>query len=100
MGPLILATVDMKPLLSLFARDCHAPSRDATIAFRVSGQEFLDFVLDLPSLHLTHRSGRQLTAADVVDHNLTWSLYFIDPDGNRLEVMTYDSDRVRNGLSE
>lgn len=100
MGPLILATVDMKPLLSLFTRECQASSRDTTIAFRVSGQEFLDFLVELPSLKLTRRSGGQLTAADLVDHDLSWSLYFVDPDGNRLEVTTYDYDNVRNARSE
>ena len=99
-GPLILATSDTKPVLSLFARESEPASRDTTIAFRVTGQQFLDFLGELSSLGLTHRSGRQLTSVDVVDHDLSWSLYFLDPDGNRLEVTTYDYENVRSGISD
>jgi catechol 2,3-dioxygenase-like lactoylglutathione lyase family enzyme len=99
MGPLILATPDGKPVLSLFARESKPVSRDSTIAFRVTGQQFIDFLGELAGLELTHSSGRQLTAADVVDHELAWSLYFLDPDGNRLEVTTYDYEHVRTAVS-
>ena len=93
-GPLILSTADGAPALSLFARTCAAPSRDATIAFRVSGQAFVAFVNGLASSGLMHASGRPLTDGDVVDHDLSWSIYFADPDGNRIEVTTYDHDLV------
>src|SRR6056297_2409279 len=82
MGPLILATNDAKPALSLFARETKPVSRDATIAFRVAGQQFLDFLTELADHDLLHTSGRKLTSGDVVDHDLSWSIYFLDPDGN------------------
>lgn len=40
MGPLILSAGDGAPALPLFARDCAAPTRDATIAFGSPGRPF------------------------------------------------------------
>lgn len=96
-GPLILSAGDGEPALSLFARGCAAATRDATIAFRVSGEDFLRFIAALPELHLNHDCARVLTAADLQDHGLSWSFYFNDPDGNRIEVTSYDYDMVAPG---
>jgi len=93
-GPLILSAGDGNPALSLFQRDCRALSRDATIAFRVSGEQFIAFMNELPNLRLAHRSGKVLFKEDVVDHALSWSLYFLDPDENRLEVTSYDYAQI------
>lgn len=98
MGPLILATPSGTPTLSLFAREARPPSRDTTIAFGVTGAGFLDFVANLDALGLSHTSGRPLTRTDVVDHALSWSIYFVDPDGNRLELTTYDYGFVAGAL--
>lgn len=98
MGPPILATAHGQPVLSLFARDYKAVSRDATVAFRVSGEQFINFVSNLTDLGLLHVSGRQLTLANVVDHNLSWSIYFLDLDENRIELTTYDHMQVKTAL--
>ena len=95
-GPLILSAGDGRPALSLFARETHEPSRDSTIAFRTNGKTFLAFLDKLPELGLTQDAGRRLTPKDLVDHKLSWSLYFIDPDRNRLELTTYDYAQVRD----
>ena len=97
MGPLILSAGDGEPALSLFARGCARASRDATIAFRFSGADFREFIDALPELGLRHDSGRVLTAADMQDHGLSWSFYFNDPDGNRIEVTCYDKDSAATG---
>ncbi|MEM1344612.1 MAG: VOC family protein [Pseudomonadota bacterium] len=97
-GPLLLSTEAGMPVLSLFARQCRAPSRDTTIAFRLSGAAFLGFLDQLPTLGLSHAKGHALARGDVVDHALSWSLYFVDPDGNRLEVTTYDHEAVARAL--
>lgn len=97
-GPLILATAAGTPVLSLFARACAPPTRDATIAFRVGGAVFLAFLEELDALGLRHVTGRALARSDVVDHDLSWSLYLVDPDGNRIEVTTYDHEHVAAGL--
>jgi catechol-2,3-dioxygenase len=48
---------------------------------------------------LTSRSGQPLSAADVVDHDKSWSIYFNDPYGNPFEITTYDYETVRQQLS-
>ena len=94
MGPLILTAGDGNPALSLFARKSKAMSRDTTIAFRTSGEEFLVFCDNLEDMEIRDKSGRKLTKASIIDHDVSWSVYFVDLDGNRLEVTTYDYDLV------
>lgn len=98
MGPMILGTPSGKSMLSLFARDAKPSTRDATVAFRASGIQFCEFVRSLDTMTLTNRNGETLTAAHVRDHDLSWSLYFVDPDGNRIELTTYDYEFVRDQL--
>ncbi|OAN77323.1 hypothetical protein A8B78_14480 [Jannaschia sp. EhC01] len=98
MGPLILEGGDGTPTLSLFARGCATPSRDATIAFRVSGSDFLEFRARLGQFDLMNAKGAAVTSADVVDHDLSWSIYSRDPDRNRFEVTTYDYADVARAL--
>ncbi|MEL6683623.1 MAG: VOC family protein [Pseudomonadota bacterium] len=98
MGPLILSTPEGTPVLSLFARACRPSARDATIAYRVSGAGFLAFLDDLADLQLTDANGHSVSRADVVDHDLSWSIYFCDPDDNRIEVTTYDHKVVAAAL--
>ncbi len=98
MGPLILQAGDGEPALSLFARDRKPVMRDATIAFRVDGAGFIAFCDRLEALELRDRSGAALTRAAVVDHDLSWSIYFVDPDDNRIEVTSYDYEEVRDAL--
>lgn len=38
--------------------------------------------------------GDPVTSADVVDHDLSYSLYFTDLDGNSLELTTNEYDAV------
>jgi hypothetical protein len=40
-----------------------------------------------------------VSAADVVDHDLSFSVYFTDPYGNRLELTTYDHGAVAAALA-
>lgn len=94
MGPLILSAPGGGPALSLFARAARPPSRDATVAFRMAGGAFGAFLDRLPALGLSDRGGGPLARGDVVDHGLSWSLYFVDPDGNRIELTTYDREEV------
>lgn len=99
MGPLILEGGDGQPALSLFARDFKNVSRDTTVAFRVNSSCFLEFCNDLETLNLRNKSDEQVVRADVVDHDFSWSIYFLDPDQNRLEVTTYDYDAIAESLS-
>lgn len=98
-GPLILATGDGEPVLSLFAGAGAAPGRDNTVAFRVSGTVFLTFLDELDARSLTNRFGNRVSRDQVLDHEVSWSIYFVDPDGNRLELTTYDYAQVTSALA-
>lgn len=68
---------------------------DHTTAFRVTGQVFIAFGEALPHPDFAGRSGLPLKAHEAADHDLAFSFYFQDPDGNHLELTTYDHDPVR-----
>jgi catechol 2,3-dioxygenase-like lactoylglutathione lyase family enzyme len=96
-GPLMIATAEGGTLLALFEG---APPREREIvgfrrvAFRVDGAGFLHFLDRLPSLSLSKAGGARLTRADVVDHDKSWSIYFVDLYGHPFEVTTYDYDQI------
>ena len=93
-GPLLLKTASGRTAVSLFERSAQ-PSRTAsTIAFRTNAAGFTQLIRSLGGAGLRDGSGAPLRAASVVDHALSLSLYFTDPDGNPLEVTTYDRDAV------
>lgn len=71
---------------------------DHTTAFRVSGRVFMEFGEQLPHTDVSGRSGNLLRASDAADHDLAFSYYFQDPDGNHLELTTYDHEPVRRWL--
>jgi len=73
---------------------------DHTSAFRVPGTVFLDFSDKLHALQLSDRMGGVLSREDADDHGLAWSYYFTDPDGNHLEVTSYDHQKVRDVLGQ
>lgn len=95
-GPLMLA-VDDTTKLALFEResatrgDGVSPHR---VAFGTDADGFLAFLDRLDALELTDGRGEPVTAADVVDHDLSYSLYFTDPDGNELELTTNEYDAI------
>lgn len=71
---------------------------DHTTAFRVSGRVFVDFGEQLPHADVAGRSGHPLRVGEAADHELAFSYYFQDPDGNHLELTTYDHETVRRWL--
>ncbi|MGJ8526247.1 hypothetical protein LMG33818_001996 [Halomonadaceae bacterium LMG 33818] len=106
-GPWILATIDDQPALALFqwddvVRPKNPRSRDNTIAFRVSGTEFITFVHQMPEYGLVGTRTKTLITgtADIVDHDVAWSIYFMDPDENCLELTTYDYAAVATFLNK
>jgi catechol-2,3-dioxygenase len=52
------------------------------VALRVDAAGFLDWLA-----HLETALGRTMKA---VDHSVSWSLYFEDPDGNPYEITSYE----------
>jgi catechol 2,3-dioxygenase-like lactoylglutathione lyase family enzyme len=79
-GPLTLADPSHSIHLALFERP-HS-SNHATIAMAVAAEQFIAW-----RAHLTTELGNAMA---VVDHDLAWSMYFADPDGNPFEITCYD----------
>lgn len=95
-GPLMLA-VDDTTKLALFERDSATRGEDVSphrVAFQTDADGFCSFLDRLETLVLTDRHGNMVTSSDVVDHDLAYSLYFTDPDGNWLELTTNEYDTV------
>jgi len=79
-GPLMLQNPAGSVVLALFEKAVQA--NRSTIAFGVTGNDFLEWVKHLA---LVLNSPKK-----PVDHGLAWSVYFADPDGNPFEITTYD----------
>lgn len=92
-GPLVISGTDHGSSIALFGTETEDPG-PLHLAFGVDGSTFLEFIASL--------SERQDVAvdgpADVVDHDLSLSVYFTDPFGHDLEVTTYDYDQVAGDL--
>src|SRR5262249_37270810 len=100
-GPLFLSTSEGNHCLALVQGDTeHNPIGDHTVAFDVTVADFLKLVRELEILSLTDRGGSILTNDDVYDHQLSWSLYFLDPDGNRFELTSYEYEAIGARLNE
>lgn len=97
-GPIVLCTEAGRTVLSLFVRPGVEQAQDATIAFGMAGGAFVRFMEALPALALQHHGGRILSASNLIDHELSFSIYFLDPDRNRVEVTTYDREAVVQAL--
>ena len=85
-GPLTLENNTGSVHLALFESD-KPPS--STVAFGVSGEEFLSWKIHLESLSIE---------LSISDHTKAWSMYFSDPFQNLFEITTYDFDAVKNNL--
>ena len=86
-GPLTLENHNKTIHLALFERNEHGSG--SAIAFGTDGAEFIVWKNYLES------HGLQLR---VSDHELAYSLYFEDPDGNSHEITTYERDYVADHL--
>jgi catechol-2,3-dioxygenase len=87
-GPLTLSNATGEIHLALFERSAQ-PCR-STIALGVSGSEFLAW-----REHLAIVLGSPI---QIEDHQLSWSLYLADPDGNPYEITTYEYGAVSKRL--
>lgn len=88
-GPLTLGNVQDTIHLALFER-AGQPCR-STVAMSVSAAAFVDW-----QRHLAAELQRPVEA---VDHGMSWSLYFADPDGNPYEITCYDVAPLRAVLA-
>lgn len=93
--PLMISSDGGDTKIALFTGDPQAADVGwRRVAFRASGQVFLAFIDQLDAIPVFDQNGAPVRAADIVDHDVSWSIYFADPYGNRLEITTYDYDEV------
>lgn len=88
-GPLTIGNASGSIHLALFERPAQA-SR-STIAFAATATQFLAW-----RAHLARLLGREVPA---VDHTVSWSLYFADPDGNPFEITSYEHAAIAAQLA-
>jgi catechol 2,3-dioxygenase-like lactoylglutathione lyase family enzyme len=88
-GPLTLADPNGALHLALFERPSGA--NHATLALAVDAAGFVAW-----KRHLERVLGGTL---EVVDHELSWSLYFADPDGNPFELTCYEHAALAAALA-
>ena len=89
-GPLTIQNPEGTVHLALFERTpekCHS-----TIALGVDAEEFFQW-----QAHLGGALGQQLKATD---HEVSWSLYFSDPDGNPFEITSYGYETIKRRLAQ
>lgn len=92
-GPLMVSSDGGKTMLALLRGEPQAEHPEAgptVIAFRVSGEKFLQFIDASSTLELAPGETIALTRDDISNHEHSYSVYFSDPWGNRFCVTTYD----------
>lgn len=81
-GPLTIGNAQGNIHLALFEAEV---IQNTVIAFSVTAENFFAWIE-----HLNDK-GMPTT---IVDHDLSWSIYFKDPDGNPFEITTYEYAEV------
>jgi len=100
-GPLMISSDEGSTKLALFEGTPDASTHAAAfrrVAFRVTADGFAEFLRRLPELALLDSRNRPVVRDSVVDHQLSYSIYFNDPWTHQLEVTTYEYDDVSAGL--
>jgi len=87
-GPLTLSGADGVTHVALFEDERRA-GHGSTVALRTDGAGFVAFSKRAARLPLYDKR-RRPAAPRMQDHQLSLSLYFNDPDGNPIELTTYD----------
>ena len=98
-GPLMIATPRGGTKLALFTGEPQGDRPTAgyhLVAFRVSGESFLQFLDSLAERELVDHDGRKVGKGNAKDHGKAFSVYFSDPYGHRLEITTYEHEVVRS----
>ncbi len=95
-GPLMLTTADAGTKLAVFkGKPPQQVTGFVTLAFRVDAEGFMEFAGRVEELGLSNHRGVKLTQdTAIVDHQLSWSIYFRDPWGYPYEITTYEYDTV------
>lgn len=83
-GPLTIANAQGNIHLALFESDT---VQNTVIAFSVNAENFFAWIEHLKDKDMPVK---------IIDHDLSWSIYFKDPDGNPFEITTYEYDSVHS----
>lgn len=97
-GPLVISSDGGATKLALFEGDPRSAPTPRRVAFRVDGAGFLRFLDRIERLELEGTDGGHVVRSDVVDHDVSFSIYFRDPYGTPLEVTTYEYDETEAEL--
>ncbi|GJM41778.1 MAG: hypothetical protein DHS20C20_20600 [Ardenticatenaceae bacterium] len=100
-GPLMLTTANAGTKLALFQGEPKGKRPTAghhRVAFGVDGAGFIQFLAHVENIVVYNEQNERLTHSHVIDHDLSWSIYFADPYGHLYEVTTYDYTFVQNNL--
>ena len=96
-GPLFVGNRDRSVTLAIMNGKKENDGSINRMAFRTTGEKFIDFLNQIDDLNLFF-SKEKVTKEQVVDHDLSYSLYFDDPDGNKLELTCYDHDFLKSKI--
>jgi len=91
-GPLMISN-GQNQMIALFegpAQNGHPSRGFRRLAFRVNGEQFIDFIKSSME-SFPEPLGRN----ELRDHGIAISVYFPDPFGNQLEITTYDHEPAR-----
>jgi len=101
-GPLHISADGGRSGLALFKAGTGHPTTQIPIgiAFQVDAEQFIEFARGLEDKEIRDTQGAPLRAASVVDHDLCFAFYFLDPWGNTFELDCYDHARVQRDLIE
>ncbi len=100
-GPLMLTTPQAGTKLALFkGTPPEQITGFKTLAFLVDADGFIEFRDHVEALDLSNHRGVKLTKLNaVIDHQLSWSIYFRDPWGYPYEITTYEYNEVKSKLN-
>ena len=85
--------------LALFKGNKENDGSIRRIAFRTSGMEFISFLNRLEMIPV-FSLGQKIEKHNIVDHDISYSIYFNDPDGNKLEITSYDHEYLSSKLKQ
>ena len=96
-GPLFIGTENREVTLALMNGKKDIDGSINRMAFRTTGWQFLDFLNRIDEMGLFFLK-EKVTKEQVVDHDLSYSIYSDDPDGNKLELTCYDHEYLKSKI--
>ena len=93
-GPLFIGNRNRTVKLALINGSKDNDGSINRMAFSASGEKFVDFIDNLKNVQVYFQKQR-VTKSDLVDHDWSYSIYFDDPDGNKLELTCYEHTYVK-----